>query len=96
MGGNPFVRQRNVVPAEFTQDQFTLKLDGQFSINNRLSATGFYADVPGIRSVPGSVQPGLAVHAEACRSQHHRRALRHSRLGYNMVNEVRGGVFYPE
>ena len=31
VGGNPFLRQRNVVPAEFTQDQYTAKLDGQLS-----------------------------------------------------------------
>ena len=51
-GGNPFIRQRNVVPAEFTQDQFTLKLDGQLSADNRLSATGFYANFPGLDPFP--------------------------------------------
>ena len=30
-GGNPLVRQRNVQPAEFTQDQFTARLDTQFT-----------------------------------------------------------------
>ena len=29
--GNPLVRQRNVVPAEFQQDQYTFKLDGQLT-----------------------------------------------------------------
>ena len=31
VGGNPFIRQRNVVPAEFTQDQLHGELDGQSS-----------------------------------------------------------------
>ena len=55
VGGNPFVRQRNVVPAEFTQDQYTLKLDGQVATNNRLSATGFYAEFPG--SIRSRIRP---------------------------------------
>ncbi|HYO92271.1 MAG TPA: carboxypeptidase-like regulatory domain-containing protein [Pyrinomonadaceae bacterium] len=46
-GGNPLVRQRNVFPAEFEQDQFTLKLDQQFNNNNRLSGAFFYANFPG-------------------------------------------------
>lgn len=52
VGGNPFIRQRNVVPAEFTQDQYTLKLDGHLTDNNRLSATGFYAEFPGLDPFP--------------------------------------------
>ena len=39
-------------PAEFTQDQYTLKLDGQLTANNRLSATGFYAKFPGLDPFP--------------------------------------------
>ena len=46
-GGNPLVRQRNVFPAEFEQDQFTLKLDGQLSANNRLTGVFFFANFPG-------------------------------------------------
>ncbi|HYG08830.1 MAG TPA: carboxypeptidase regulatory-like domain-containing protein, partial [Pyrinomonadaceae bacterium] len=46
-GGNPLVRQRNVFPAEFEQDQFTLKLDGQLTANNRLSGAFFFANFPG-------------------------------------------------
>ncbi|MBA3241571.1 MAG: carboxypeptidase regulatory-like domain-containing protein, partial [Acidobacteria bacterium] len=46
-GGNPLVRQRNVFPAEFEQDQFTFKLDGQLSVNNRLSGTFFFSNFPG-------------------------------------------------
>ncbi|HZG54854.1 MAG TPA: carboxypeptidase regulatory-like domain-containing protein, partial [Pyrinomonadaceae bacterium] len=46
-GGNPLVRQRNVFPAEFEQDQFTFKLDGQLTANNRLSGAFFFANFPG-------------------------------------------------
>jgi hypothetical protein len=46
-GGNPFVRQRNVSPAEFQQDQFTAKIDQQFGVYNRLSGTFFFANFPG-------------------------------------------------
>jgi hypothetical protein len=46
-GGNPLVRQRNVFPAEFEQDQFTLKLDGQLTADNRLSGAFFFANFPG-------------------------------------------------
>ncbi len=46
-GGNPLVRQRNVFPAEFEQDQFTVKLDGQLGSKNRLSGTLFYSNFPG-------------------------------------------------
>jgi hypothetical protein len=52
VGGNPFVRQRNVVPAEFTQDQYTLKLDGELTTNNRLSVAGF----PPPAVLPGSTE----------------------------------------
>ena len=65
VGGNPFIRQRNVVPAEFAQDQFTLKFDGELTSNNRLSVTSFYSKFPGLRSVSRSLQPGLPVYAEA-------------------------------
>jgi Carboxypeptidase regulatory-like domain len=46
-GGNPIVRQRNVFPAEFEQDQFTVKLDHQFNLANRLSGTFFFSNFPG-------------------------------------------------
>ncbi len=51
-GGNPFIRQRNVVPAEFTQDQYTMKLDGQVTEEHRLSGTLFYANFPGLDPFP--------------------------------------------
>jgi hypothetical protein len=46
-GNNPLIRQRNVVPAEFEQNQFTTKLDYQLNLSNRLSGTFFFANFPG-------------------------------------------------
>ncbi len=51
-GGNPLIRQRNVVPAEFEQDQFTTKLDYQLGESNRLSGTFFFANFPGFDPFP--------------------------------------------
>ncbi|HEY8460747.1 MAG TPA: carboxypeptidase-like regulatory domain-containing protein [Blastocatellia bacterium] len=51
-GGNPLISQRNVVPAEFKQDQFTTKLDYQITQANRLSGTFFFANFPGLDPFP--------------------------------------------
>jgi len=94
VGGNPFVRQRNVVPAEFTQDQYTLKLDGQVTRNNRLSVTGFYADFPGLDPFPDPsslVSPFTLRRADRNATV----ALSDTQVwGNNKVNELRAGVFY--
>jgi len=93
-GGNPFIRQRNVVPAEFTQDQFTLKLDGQLTSNNRLSATGFYANFPGLDPFP---DPSSLASPFTLRraDENSTTAISDTHIfGANKVNELRGGVFY--
>ena len=51
-GNNPLVRQRNVVPADFEQDQYNIRMDGQLTSDNRLSVTGFFADFPGLDPFP--------------------------------------------
>ena len=92
-GGNPFIRQRNVVPAEFTQDQFTLKLDGQLSANNRLSATGFYANFPGLDPFP---DPSSLVSPFTLKrtDENSTTAISDTHIfGATKVNELRGGVF---
>ncbi len=95
VGGNPFVRQRNVVPAEFKQDQFTVKLDGQLTANQRLSGDGLLRRFSRLRSVPGSLVARVALHARARRSERDVRRDPHTRvIGGNKVNEIRGGVFY--
>lgn len=94
VGGNPFIRQRNVVPAEFTQDQFTLKLDGQLTADNRLSATGFYTKFPGLDPFP---DPSSLVSPFTLKRADRNATIALSDthiLGANKVNEMRGGLFY--
>ena len=50
--GNPLTLVRNVVPAEFQQDQFTTKLDYQISDMNRLSGAFFFSNFPGFDPFP--------------------------------------------
>jgi hypothetical protein len=93
VGGNPFIRQRNVVPAEFQQDQYTVKMDGQITNGNRLSATVFYARFPGLDPFPdpSSLASPFTL----------RRADRNATIAFsdaqiwnsNKVNEIRGGIF---
>jgi hypothetical protein len=94
VGGNPFIRQRNVVPAEFTQDQYTVKLDGQLTPANRLSVTGFYAKFPGLDPFP---DPSSLVSPFTLRRADRNATAAVSNtqlLGASRVNEMRGGVFY--
>ena len=94
VGGNPFIRQRNVVPAEFTQDQYTLKLDGQLTGNNRLSLTGFYAKFPGLDPFP---DPSSLVSPFTLKRADRNATVAVSDthiLGGDKVNELRGGLFY--
>ncbi|MCI0660469.1 MAG: carboxypeptidase regulatory-like domain-containing protein [Acidobacteria bacterium] len=51
-GGNPLILQRNVVPAQFEQNQFTTKLDYQMTEANRLSGTFFFANFPATDPFP--------------------------------------------
>ena len=94
VGGNPFVRQRNVVPAEFTQDQYTVKVDGQVTANNRLSATAFFAKFPGLDPFPD--RSSLASPFTLKRADENTTvAIADTHVfGNNKVNEVRGGVFH--
>jgi hypothetical protein len=94
VGGNPFIRQRNVVPAEFMQDQYTLKLDGQVSTNNRLSGSVFYATFPGLDPFPDPFS--LASPFTLKRADRNATgSISDTHIwGANKVNELRGGVFY--
>jgi hypothetical protein len=93
VGGNPFLRQRNVVPAEFTQDQVNFRMDGQLSDNSRVSGTVFFANFPGFDPFPDPYSLASPVTL--------RRADRNTTvalgatqiLSNNKVNEIRGGVF---
>ena len=93
--GNPLVRQRNVVPAEFEQDQFTFKLDGQLTNNQRLSGTFFYADFPGLDPFPDPSSLASPFTLERADQNATFAASHNWVLGAgNKVNEIRGGVFY--
>lgn len=50
--GNPFTLVRNVVPAEFRQDQFTGRLDAQLARSDRLSGVLFWTNFPGFDPFP--------------------------------------------
>jgi hypothetical protein len=94
VGGNRFIRQRNVVPAEFQQDQYTLKLDGNLTNNNRLSATGFYAEFPGYDPFP---DPSSLASPFTLKRADRNLTVATSDThvwGNNLVNELRGGIFF--
>jgi hypothetical protein len=92
-GGNPLLRQRNVVPAEFTQDQYTLKLDGQLAESNRLSGTVFFANFPGLDPFPDPFSLASPVTLRRA-DRNVTVAISDTQIwGTTKVNEMRGGVF---
>jgi hypothetical protein len=50
--GNPLTLVRNVVPAEFRQDQFTGRLDAQLGSADRVSGVLFWSNFPGFDPFP--------------------------------------------
>ena len=92
-GGNPYIRQRNVFPAQFEQDQFTIKLDGRLSNKNTLNGTLFWANFPGFDPFP---DPGsLASPVTVKRSDRNRTVAISDQhvFGPRFINEVRFGYF---
>jgi hypothetical protein len=92
-GGVWFVRQRNVFPAEFQQDQFTAKLDHQVSSANRLSGTFFFANFPGHDPFPDP--SSLASPVTLLRNDRNRTLAvsdMHT-ISSTMINEARFGAF---
>lgn len=92
-GGNPFIRQRNVFPAQFKQDQVTLKLDGRLTKKNTLTGTIFYANFPGFDPFP---DPGsLASPVTVKRSDRNRTVAISDQhvFGPRFINELRFGFF---
>jgi hypothetical protein len=93
-GGNPLIRQRNVFPARFEQDQFTFKLDGQLTTNNRLSGTFFFSNFPGFDPFP---DPSSLASPVTLQRNDRNRTLAISDIhtfGSNLINEVRFGYFH--
>lgn len=93
VGGNPFVRQRNVFPAEFKQDQFTLKVDGRLTNKNTLNGTLFWASFPGFDPFPDPAS--LASPVTVKRSDRNRTLAISDQhvFGPRFINEVRFGYF---
>ena len=69
VGGNPLVRQRNVVPAEFKQDQFTLQARRAADRQPAAERHVLLRRLPRLRSVPRPVIAGVAVHAASARTR---------------------------
>jgi len=92
-GGNPFIRQRNVFPAQFEQDQFTIKLDGRLTNKNTLNGTIFWANFPGFDPFPDPLS--LASPITVKRSDRNRTLAISDQnvFGPRFINEVRFGYF---
>jgi hypothetical protein len=94
VGGNPYIRQRNVFPAEFEQDQFTIKLDGRLMKNNTLNATFFFSNFPGLDFFPDPLS--LASPFVLRRADRNRTLAISDQHIFSprLVNEIRFGYFY--
>jgi hypothetical protein len=94
VGGNPYIRQRNVFPADFRQDQFTTRLDGRINPKNTLSGTFFFSNFPGFDPFPDPLS--LASPVTLKRSDRNRTlALSDIHIfSEKFINEVRFGFFF--
>ncbi|HET9217227.1 MAG TPA: carboxypeptidase-like regulatory domain-containing protein [Terriglobia bacterium] len=93
-GGNRFIRQRNVEPSRFTQDQVTGKIDTRLSDMNTLSGTFFFARFPGYDSFP---DPASLVSPVTLKRDDLNRTIGISDthiFGSNITNEARFGYFF--
>jgi hypothetical protein len=93
VGGNPYVRQRNVFPASFKQDQFTTRLDYKFNEANTLSGTFFFSNFPGFDPFP---DPNSLVSPVTLKRSDRNRTLAVSDIHTftpSFINEVRFGFF---
>jgi hypothetical protein len=87
------VRQRNVFPASFEQDQFSIKLDGQLTQNNRLNGTFFFSNFPGLDPF---TEPNAQASPFQLKRDDRNRTLAISDthiFGANLINEARFGYF---
>jgi Carboxypeptidase regulatory-like domain len=97
VGGNTLVRQRNVSPADFIQDQFTTRLDYNLfqgnSSSNTLAGTFFFADFPSTNPFPNST---LASPTPLVKNDRNRTlSLSDTHIfSQNLINEARFGYFW--
>ncbi len=90
---NPLVEVISVQPAEFRQNQFTTRLDGQLSQNNSLSGTFFFSNFPGLDPFP---DPSSLASPFTLRRADRNRTLSIGNthvFSPNWINEVRFGFF---
>jgi hypothetical protein len=93
-GGNRLLRQRNVEPSRFTQDQFTTKIDANLSNINTLSGTFFFSKFPGYDSFP---DPASLVSPVTLKRDDRNRTLAISDthiFSPSITNEARFGYFF--
>ena len=93
VGGNPFIRQRNVFPADFKQDQFTTKIDARLSSANTLSGTFFFSNFPALDPFP---DPSSLASPVTLKRNDRNRTLALSDVhvfGQRLTNEFRAGYF---
>jgi hypothetical protein len=93
-GGNRLIRQRNVEPSRFTQDQFTGKIDTKLSDMNTLSGTLFFAKFPGYDSFP---DPASLASPVTLKRDDRNRTVGISDthiFGASITNEARFGYFF--
>jgi hypothetical protein len=92
VGGNPLVRQRNVVPAEFEQNQVNLRVDAQITSGHRLSTTVFYSDFPALDPFPDPFS--LASPFTLRRADRNTTVAVSDTMSWGTkINELRAGVF---
>jgi hypothetical protein len=94
VGGNPYIRQRNVFPAEFEQDQFTVKIDGRINAKNTLAGTFFFSNFPGLDPFP---DPGSLASPVTLKRDDRNRTLAISDVhvfNEKFINEARFGLFF--
>jgi hypothetical protein len=94
VGGNPFIRQRNVFPADFKQDQFTTKIDARLSSANTLSGTFFFSNFPALDPFPDPLSLASPV---TLKRNDRIRTLAVSDVhifGQRLTNEFRAGYFF--
>jgi hypothetical protein len=87
------MRQRNVLPAEFLQHQFTTRLDYRISNTNTLSGTFFFANFPALDPFP---DPNSLASPVTLKRDDRNRTLAVSDtqvFGSRATNEVRFGYF---
>lgn len=90
---NPLIEVISVEPSKFKQNQFTTRIDHQFSSKNTLSGTFFFANFPGLDSFP---DPNSLASPTTLRKNDRNRTVSIADthvFSSNLINEIRFGYF---